>query len=110
MGARYCLPPSQGLALHGRAELGGGKHQSELFLILQEGTLMGPFPKPERLVTSSISQPDSWGSPSVLWAADTLAADHPLIQMPLPPPFWHQGKGRRDPRLATRAEGGGDLL
>ena len=38
---------------------------------------MGPFPKPERLVTSSISQPDPWGSPSLLWAADALAAGYP---------------------------------
>ena len=37
----------------------------------------GPFPKPERLVTTSISQPDSWVSSSLLWVAETLAASSP---------------------------------
>ena len=34
MGARYCLPPRQCLALPGRAELGGGSTNQGVFLIL----------------------------------------------------------------------------
>lgn len=34
MGARYCLPPRQCLALSGQAELGGGRDNQRLFLIL----------------------------------------------------------------------------
>ena len=98
-----CLDPPSSLW---PSRLGGGSDPRGIPYPVGKDTL-GPFPKPERPVTTSISQPDSWGSSSLLWVAETS------------PHSGHQGKGWRDSRLASQGKaepgwpkvaGGGDLL